>query len=128
MSCQEAGIKRTRGRLLLFLKRSTPLGSINSRKPCSEFLGSGNSIKGFLKVASKDVNFFSSTLFVKCILRSLGFSVKLSRLTIFLVNFSSPHPLEKRVSKPKVIEEKDFTNPFEYVTIYKWKYEFNKDE
>mgnify|MGYP000096516194 FL=1 len=37
-------------------------------------------------------------------------------------------PLEKRVSEPKVIEEKDFTNPFEYVTIYKWKYEFNKNE
>lgn len=39
-----------------------------------------------------------------------------------------PPPLEKKVIEPKVIEEKDFTNPFEYVTIYKWKHEFNKDE
>ena len=37
-------------------------------------------------------------------------------------------PLEKKVTEPKVIKEKDFTNPFEYVTIYKWKYNFNKDE
>ena len=37
-------------------------------------------------------------------------------------------PLEKKVTQPKVVEDEEHTNPFQYVTIYNWKYEFNKDE
>ena len=32
--------------------------------------------------------------------------------------------LERKAPKPKVIEDKDFTNPFNYVTIPIWRYEF----
>ena len=32
--------------------------------------------------------------------------------------------LERKAPKPKIIEDKDFTNPFNYVTIPIWRYEF----
>jgi len=40
--------------------------------------------------------------------------------------FCPPHdyPLVRKASKPKIIEDKDFTNPFNYVTIPIWRYEF----
>ena len=44
--------------------------------------------------------------------------------------FRCPSPdfvLEKKVTRTRVTEDKESINPFEYVTIYNWKYEFKDD-
>ena len=40
--------------------------------------------------------------------------------------FCPPHDyiLKREESKPKVIKDKDFTNPFDYIRIQIWRYEF----
>ena len=40
--------------------------------------------------------------------------------------FCPPHDyiLERKEPKPKVIKNKDFTNPFNYITIPIWRHEF----
>ena len=40
--------------------------------------------------------------------------------------FCPPHDyiLERKEPKPKVIKDKDFTNPFDYIRIPIWRYEF----
>ena len=40
--------------------------------------------------------------------------------------FCPPHDyiLERKAPKPRIIEDKDFTNPFDYVRIPIWRYEF----